>query len=387
VIKRHAEKTIREFSRGYPVVAITGPRQSGKTTLARAAFKDRPYVSLENPDNLDFAENDPRGFLAHYGDGAVIDEAQRCPRLFSYLQQVVDEGPKHCRFVLTGSQQFGLHSRISQSLAGRTALIHLLPFTFDEWYGRRRKRPGIEEVLHAGLYPPIHDRKLAPGPWHANYVQTYVERDIRQLINVRDLRPFRTFIRMCASRSGQLLNLSSLASDCGVTHNTAKAWISILQASYIVMLLSPHFSNFGKRLTKTPKLYFYDTGLLCHLLAIRNPRELVTHASRGAVFETFVVSEICKAYLNRGADSPMYFWRDRGGREIDIVLETTRGLRPIEVKSARTIAQDSIDQLRQWLQLAGRKARAASLVYAGEDPLSRSGIAVVPWFRSGALAE
>ena len=324
MIPRHAKKTLLELAKGYPAIAITGPRQSGKTTLAKHVFKDKPYVSLENPDLKEMSQIDPRGFLEKYKNGAVFDEAQRSPELFSYLQEIIDESHKPGRFVLTGSQQFGLFSGISQSLAGRVGLVHLLPFTYHELYSPKKHKTGsrdLDHVLFSGLYPPVHDRKLDPHVWYGNYIQTYIERDVRQMVNVRDLSTFQRFVRLCAGRIGQLVKLSGLAEDCGITHNTAKAWISILEASYIVFLLQPHHANFNKRIIKTPKLYFYDTGLAAWLLSIQNPDQLNIHPLRGALFESYVISEFFKAKFNQGVKPNYYFWRDRSGNEIDFLME------------------------------------------------------------------
>lgn len=257
---RSASQTLEELRRFFPIVALTGPRQVGKTTLARLQFPGKPYVSLENPHLRDQALTDPLGFLARYPEGAILDEVQRVPELFSYLQQIVDENPTPGRFVLTGSHQFGLRSRISQSLAGRVGLVHLLPFSTSEWHGA--DLPKIDDMLFRGLFPPVLDREIPPQVWFPQYVATYVERDVREILSIKDLGAFSRFVRLCAARCGQLLNLSSLAADCGITHNTAKSWIDVLEASYLIVQLRPWHENFGKRLIKTPKLYLTDTGLL-----------------------------------------------------------------------------------------------------------------------------
>ena len=379
MIRRHAETILRELVRSYPVVAITGPRQSGKTTLTRVAFPEKPYVSLEELDQREFAEEDPRGFLARYPEGAILDEVQRCPGLFSYLQGVLDHAGRPGMFLLTGSQQFGLLAGITQTLAGRVALLHLLPFTLTELESGGWAARDLDTVLFMGCYPPVYDRRPSPSGWYANYVQTYVERDVRQMVNVRDLSPFRRFVRLCAARIGQLLNLSGLANDCGITHNTAKAWLSVLEASYIVFLLSPHHRNFNKRLVKTPKLYFYDTGLAAWLLGIREPSQLAIHALRGALFESWVISELLKSRFNRALDANLYFWRDRSGHEVDVLVEQSETLLPLEVKSGRTVTRDSIAGLQHWLALAGDAAGKSRLVYAGETSHTRSGIEIRSW--------
>ncbi len=379
MIPRDAEPILRELVQGYPVVAITGPRQSGKTTLARAVFADKPYVSLEEPDQREFVDEDPRGFLARFPDGAVLDEVQRCPSLFSYLQGRLDQDGRPGMFILTGSQQFGLLAGITQTLAGRVALVHLLPFTLKELESGGWSPRSLDESLFTGSYPPVYDRKLAPVVWYANYIQTYVERDVRQMVNVRDLSTFQRFVRMCAARVGQLLNLSSLANDCGITHNTAKAWLSVLEASYIIFLLPPHHRNFSKRLVKTPKLYFHDTGLAAWLLGIREPGQLAIHAMRGALFESWVISELLKSRYNRGLTSNLYFWRDRAGNEVDVLAEHGEALLPIEIKSGQTVTRDYLIGLQKWLALAGAFASKPLLIYAGDSRHTRSGIEIRPW--------
>jgi len=384
MIPRNVEETLKDIAKGYPVIAITGPRQSGKTTLSRYVFESKPYVSLENPDTRELAEEDPRGFLNRYLQGAVFDEIQRCPLLLSYLQEIVDENPLPGRFVLTGSQQFGLMSRITQSLAGRVAMIVLLPFSLHECYSRPEGL-SLDDVMFTGLYPPVHDRNLNPGIWYGSYTQTYIERDVRQMVNVRDLTTFQRFLRVCAGRVGQLLNLSDLASDCGISHNTAKAWISILEASYILFLVQPHHRNFNKRLIKTPKLYFYDTGLAAWLLSIQDPRQLNTHSMRGALFESFIISEILKSRYNKGLPGNIYFWRDRSGNEIDLIYEQGEKLRPIEMKSGMTLTSDSFKGLMKWVDLAGSAAIGQTIIYGGNESMKNRGINVVPWHSSICL--
>jgi len=379
VIPREAADPIRALVADYPVVAITGPRQSGKTTLARTLFADLGYLSLEDPDVRQRAIDDPRAFLADCGEGAVLDEVQRVPELFSYLQGAVDEDPRPGRFILTGSQQFGLLAGITQSLAGRVALVPLLPFTLRELESCGNTPADLRALLYGGLFPPIHDRGLDPHVWCANYVQTYLERDVRQMLNVRDLRAFQLFLRMCAARCGQLVNLSALASDCGITHNTAKAWLSVLEASYVVHLLPPHHANFSKRLVKTPKLYFHDPALVSWLLGIRSPAELATHSMRGPLFETWVVSELLKARFNRGLTSNLFFWRDRAGLEIDVLVDRGVELVPVEIKSGRTLASDSFGGLARWRELAGDRAGAGWLVHGGDEEHSRDGCRALPW--------
>lgn len=387
MLPRSATPTIRELAKGYPILAVTGPRQSGKTTLARSLFSEKPYVSLEDFSEREQAQSDPRGFLERFPDGAVLDEAQRAPDLFSYLQTRVDLDGRMGLFVLTGSQQFGLLSGVSQSLAGRVALVPLLPFSLSELQAARQEPTSLEELLFRGLYPPIYDRSLAPSRWHANYIQTYLERDVRQLTNVQDLRTFQLFLRMCAARTGQLLNLSSLGADAGISQPTARAWISILEASYILHLVPPHHANFEKRLVKTPKLYFHDPGLAASLLDIESPKVLETHPQRGPLFETWVVSELLKARFNQGLSSNLSFWRDRSGHEVDLLVSRDGKVLPVEVKSGRTINLDFFQGLTKWKALAGEAAGTAWLVYGGDDRQSRTAAEVVPWRKIGDLAE
>ena len=386
MIDRNAKETVLRLCKGFPIVVVTGPRQSGKTTLVRSVFPDKPYVSLEDLDVRSFAENDPRSFLAGYPDGAIFDEVQRCPDLFSYLQSIVDDKRQMGRYILTGSPQFGLLSGVTQSLAGRVGMVQLLPFSHGELMSAGLAASSPEEVIYTGSYPPLYDRELAPADWYPGYVSTYLERDLRQLIQVRNLSLFQLFLRMCAARTGQLLNLSSVANDCGITHNTAKAWISVLEASYILFLLQPHHKNFNKRLIKAPKLYFYDTGLAAWLLGIQSQDQIVTHSLRGALFETWVVSELVKGRFNRGLHSNLYFWRDSAGNEIDVLVEHGEYLLPVEIKSGRTITADYFSGLNKWLVLAGNSSGRARLVYAGDDEQQRSSCLVVPWHGVAKIA-
>ena len=378
---------MRRLARGFPIVALTGPRQSGKTTLARAAFPDKPYLSLEDPDVRLLAERDPRGLLARFPDGAVLDEAQRAPDLFSYLQTRIDAAPRPGTFIVTGSQQFGLLSGITQSLAGRVGLVQLLPFSLGELKAAGRLGADVDDVIVRGLYPPVYDRDVAPGDWYASYVSTYIERDVRQLITIRDLSAFQRFLRMCAARTAQLVNLSSMGADCGITHNTASAWMSVLEASYIVHLLRPHHRNFKKRLVKAPKLYFCDTGLAAWLLGIRDPAQVYIHPQRGALFENLVVTEFLKSRFNRGDPSDLFFWRDSRGLEVDLLVERGDGLLPIEIKSGQTIAADFFSSLTRWTELAGAAGREASLVYGGDQDMHHGHVAVIPWRRLPEMAE
>ena len=385
MIKRNAANTIKKLAKSFPVVAVTGPRQSGKTTLVKAIFPHKPYVSLEEINTRDFAISDPKGFLNQFPDGAILDEVQRCPDLFSYLQTIIDSDKRAGLFVLTGSQQFGLLSGITQSLAGRVALLTLLPFSLIELEQSQIAPNSLEALLFQGLYPPIYDRQPSPVHWYDSYIRTYIERDVRQLINVRDLNTFQRFVRICAARTGQLVNLSQLANDCGINHMTAKAWLSVMEASYLIIMLSPHFNNFNKRLVKSAKLYFLDTGLAAQLLGIQTKEQLTTHPLRGALFETWVVSELLKARFNDALSSNLYFWRDHTGNEIDILIEQANRLIPIEVKSGQTIASDFLKNLHLWLKLAEEKASQAWLVYGGNQNQIRQNVHIVSWKNIGDL--
>lgn len=373
--------------KGFPIATITGPRQSGKTTLSKAIFSRKPYISLEDPDVRETARDDPRGFLSRFQDGAIHDEVQRAPDLLSYLQTQMDADGRMGLFLLTGSQHFGFMSRISQSLAGRTAFVELLPFSLPELdcAGVRPVHP--ETMLFTGGYPPIYDRDLAPGSWFPAYVTAYVEREVRQLINVQDLDAFQRFLRLCAGRSGELLNLSSLANDCGITHNTAKAWISVLEASYIIFQLRPHHANFRKRLVKSPKIYFYDTGLLCWILGIQEADQLFTHPLRGNVFETFIISELMKTRYNRMKNVGFSFWRDSNGNEIDLIADYGEKLMPIEIKSGQTLNHDFFSGLEHWMALAGDRAHGPTLVYGGSETMQHKGIRVLSWRAAGEVLD
>ena len=397
LVKRALEDKLKKAATQYPVVTLTGPRQSGKTTLVRAVFKNYDYVSLEDPELRSFALEDPRGFLQQFRKNVILDEVQRTPELFSYIQTIVDEENRTGRFILTGSQNFLLLENISQTLAGRCAVFHLLPLSRDELAGipslpanqigltlpTDRKIPDLDlnSQLFQGFYPRIHDKKLDPQDWLKNYYQTYLERDVREIINVGDLETFRRFTALCAGRTGQLLNFSSLASDCGITHTTARRWLSVLEAGFLVVLLRPHYRNFRKRLVKTPKLYFLDTGLLCYLLRIREPGELAFHAARGAIFETFVVSELYKRAFNAGQDPDCFFWRDSAGHEVDIIIDLGSTLVSIEIKSGTTISKDFFKGLNYWQNLTGTKVKSrAALIYGGDNSVIRNKIHVYAWW-------
>lgn len=375
---RVALATVHRLAKGFPILALTGPRQSGKTTLSKLAFPEKPYASLENLDNRAFAQNDPRRFLAQFQSGAVIDEVQRVPSLLSWLQEWVDDRKIMGDFVLTGSAQFDLMAGITQSLAGRVGRIELLPFSGAELRTVGKQTRSLDEQLLTGGYPALYYRDVSPADWFPNYVATYLERDVRALVGVRDLNLFQRFLKLCAARSGQLLNLSSLGSDCGISAVTAKQWLSVLESSYIVTLLSPYHQNFGKRLVKTPKLYFLDVGLMAWLLGIKDANQLSTHSARGALFETWAVGELIKNRYNEGQASDLYFWRDSLGREVDVVYETPQGLQALEMKSGSTWASDWTDSIKAW-QLLSKTTVMPQLIYGGTGTASRQHCDAIGW--------
>ncbi|WP_275099665.1 ATP-binding protein [Sedimenticola hydrogenitrophicus] len=379
MIPRLLSSTLQRLAASFPIVAVTGPRQSGKTTLSRAIFADKPYVNLEDPTERAFAQEDPKGFLARFYQGAIFDEAQRWPNLFSHLQGMVDENRVPGRFILTGSQQFGLLSGVTQSLAGRVGLTRLLPLALAETPELRDGAADLDTLMVQGGYPILHAEPVSHTDWFSSYVATYIERDVRQVLNIQDLSTFQRFLRLCAGRTGQLLNLSTLAGESGIAASTARAWMSVLEASDLVFLLPPYHRNFGKRLVKSPKLYFVDVGLACWLLGIRDADVLRLHPLRGALFETLVVSEFLKDRHNQGLPPDLYFWRDNNGVEADLLFERQGKLQTVEIKSGQTITGDYIQAGRKSARFAGDEALTPWLIYGGEEEYLRSGVQVISW--------
>jgi len=382
MITRTLASTLKSLAGQYPVVTITGPRQSGKTTLCRNVFPDKPYINLENPDLRQFAVSDPRGFLAANPDGAILDEIQRAPQLLSYLQPMVDERPAPGQFILTGSQQFEVMTNISQSLAGRTALLKLLPFSIEE-LSSAGISSNIDALLLNGFYPRIYDVGLNPTQALGDYLETYVERDIRQLINIKDLALFEKFVKLCAGRTGQLLNLQSLGNDAGVSHTTARSWLNLLEASYVVFLLQPWHTNISKRQVKAPKLYFYDVGLAAYLLGAESELHINRHPLRGNLFENMIVIEALKYRCHRGKRNNLYFWRDSKGNEVDLLVESGPDVMPVEIKSGATISEDFFKGLQTFADRLPHLS-ISSLVYGGTEQQKRSNVWV---WRASDVAE
>ncbi len=382
MIDRDILPVLKRAALSAPAVTLTGPRQSGKTTLCRAAFPEHPYVNLERPDTREFASDDPRAFLAQYPAGAIIDEVQRFPELTSYLQVEIDDDPSPGRWILTGSHNLSLLQSTSQSLAGRTEVHYLLPLGHGEVVRFQGHPTTLDETLFTGGYPRILDRELNPSDWLRSYVATYIERDVRTLSAVGDLSTFQRFVELCAGRTGQLLNLSSLADDCGVSQPTARRWVSILEASFIAFRMSPFHSNLRKRLVRMPKLHFYDSGLVCWLLGIRDPGQLRTHPLRGQIFESWVVSELVKRQMNQGETSALSFYRDRDNAEVDVIIERPSGLILIEAKSSQTPSGSLLSGIRRVRRhLEGSRPVQGMVVYGGTEVQSRSEGTLVPWNR------
>lgn len=372
MIPRQIAHKITELRSKFPVITLTGARQTGKTTLLKSVYNDLPYVNLEDIDNRNFAQIDPRGFLENYKKGAVIDEVQQVPQLFSYIQQFVDNNDVH--FALSGSHNFLLMQNITQSLAGRTAILNMLPLSLDELKKSNYDFQSTEEMIFTGGYPRIFDKKISPSDFYPNYIQTYIERDVRMIKNIDNLSLFTTFVQLCAGRIGQVVNINSLANDVGISANTAKSWLSVLETSYIIYFLQPHHVNFNKRLIKSPKIYFYDTGLACSLLSVQSAQQLSTHYLKGNLFENYIINDIKKYYINKVIHQNIYFWQNKEKKEIDVIIDKAGKLYPIEIKSAKTKNLNFLDNLKYWNKLQHDKLTSnfMNIIYAGDDNFNTS---------------
>ena len=376
MLKRNIESKLQQMSTKFPVIAITGPRQSGKTTLCKKLFKTYRYVTLENPDTKQFAQEDPKGFLAEYNDKVIIDEVQNVPELFSYIQGIVDDSGKTGQFILTGSQNFLLLEKISQTLAGRIYIHHLLPFSYTEL--KSKKTDQYYHIFNGG-YPRIYDKKIEPEDFFPSYVQTYVEQDVRSILNVKELSLFSSFLKLCAGRVGQLFNASHIANELGVNYKTIQSWLTLLEASFLVYRLQPWHTNFNKRIVKTPKLYFYDTGLVCYLLGIRSADEVKVHFAKGALVENYVITEYIKDTWNSGKALNAYFWRDSAGHEIDLLIDKGSSIKTIEIKSAKTIKPNFFKELTYMENLAKDFITEKFIVYGGDEKRKQFNTAILPW--------
>ncbi|SFE95355.1 ATP-binding protein [Thermophagus xiamenensis] len=378
-IPRTIEKKIKELSLKYPVITLTGPRQSGKSTLLQKSFPDYAYVSLEDPDIRLFAEEDPRSFLETYPEKTILDEVQRVPSLFSYLQTHVDRQNREGLYLLAGSHNFLLMQKISQSLAGRTAILKLLPFSHEEMRTVSLVDPNTDIEIFNGSYPRLYDKKIFPTDFYPYYLQTYIERDVQQIKNIGNLNKFVRFIKLCAGRIGQLLNLSSLANDCDIAVSTAQQWISVLEASYVIYLLPPNHKNYSKRVVKTPKLYFHDTGLACSLLSLTSSEQLINHYHRGALFENLVINEFFKFFTHRGMVPPFSFWRDKTGNEIDLIIEFNNRSIAIEIKSGKTLTPQYFSNLKKWSKLSETPINDLFVIYNGNQNIKTANGNLLAW--------
>lgn len=379
MITRDLSNKLIDLFKKYSVITVTGPRQSGKSTLLQITFPDYKYVSLEDPDMRLFAEKDPKGFLLTYPDKTIIDEVQRVPQLFSYLQTHIDRENRPGMYLLAGSHNFLLMESINQSLAGRTAILRLLPFSHTEMKNANILPKNVDEEIFYGSYPRLYDKGIEPNDFYPYYIQTYVERDVRLIQNIGDLSKFVRFIKLCAGRIGQLLNISSLANECGVTTTTLSSWLSVLEASYICYLLKPDYNNFAKRLVKTPKLYFYDTGLACSLLDITSANQVSTHFLRGGLFENLVINEFIKNSYNTGNQPNLTFWRDNTGNEIDLLKYSDSKVYAYEIKSGSTFSSDYFKGITKWAKLSGTPTEQCNVIYTGEHNMTTSNGNLISW--------
>ncbi len=378
-VLRRIYTSIEECRSKYPIIALTGPRQSGKTTFLKNQYPDYTYVSLENPDVRNFALEDPNGFLKQFDRWVILDEVQRVPELFSYLQTKVDEDQLMGQYILSGSQNFQLIQRITQSLAGRVALFKLLPFDITELQSVNWLSDDYADVVVKGSYPGLYDRDIPSKVFYSNYIQTYIERDLTELVNVKDLSLFRKFIALCAGRVGQLLNLNSLAIECGISQPTAKSWLSVLETSYVVYLLPPFHQNFNKRITKSPKLYFYDTGLVSFLLKIENAYSLKTSPYKGNLFENFIINEMVKSNFHQNRMRDFYFWRDQAEHEVDLLWQSSQGLELLEIKATETIKSDMFKGMDYLQNISSTPISSKTLVHTGLVNQSRTNGELLSW--------
>lgn len=386
-IERKITPRLKKISAQFPVIGILGPRQSGKTTIAKALFPSYKYFNLEELDTRFFAQEDPRRFLKalEKEEGVILDEIQRVPDLLSYIQAHVDDWQKPGFFVLTGSENILLNYHISQTLAGRIALVTLLPLSLEELDQASLLPKELEKAIFQGFYPPVHAKKIDAKDWIQSYIQTYIERDVRQLKQIADLSLFQKFLQLCAGRIGQLLDLTSIGNDCGITAHTVRSWLSVLEATYVIFLLQPHHKNFNKRVIKAPKLYFYDTAIACHLLSIQSSNDLLTHYLRGGLFESLILSDLLKQRFNAGLIPNLYFWRDKSGHEVDCILEHGTRLVPVEIKSSETISSDFFISLMKWNQLAGNDPSNGYVVYGGGEKQIRTQGTALSWRQLNSL--
>lgn len=382
MIKRKIEVKLKQMAKRFPVIAITGPRQSGKTTLCKNLFSNYRYVTLENPDIKQFAQEDPKGFLDEYNHKVIIDEVQNVPELFSYIQGIVDSSGKAGQFILTGSQNFLLLEKISQTLAGRIYIHHLLPFSYEEL--KLKKTDQYFHIFNGG-YPRIYDKKIAPEDFFPSYIQTYVERDVRSVLNIQNLNLFTSFIKLCAGRVGQLFNQSNIANELGVSHKTVQSWLALLEASFIIYRLQPWHTNFNKRIVKTPKIYFYDTGLACYLLGIRSAEEVKIHFAKGALVENYVITEYVKNSWNNGNANNAYFWRDSAGHEIDLLIDNGSTVKIVEIKSSKTIKQNFFKELTYFEKLATSYNLEKFIIYGGNEKRTQFNTSILPWNKIGLI--
>lgn len=378
MIQRQLTNHIELLAQKFPVISLTGPRQSGKTTLLKAIFGNHQYFNFEELDIRDWANRDPRGFLHENNGKLILDEVQKVPELFSYIQPQVDKNNIQGQYILSGSQSFLLNERISQSLAGRTAILELLPLSWLELDKLKGDFFSENDYIFTGSFPRIYDKEIIPANFYPSYIRTYVERDIRLIKNITDLSLFQRFLKLCAGRIGQLLNISSLASDCGISVNTAKGWLSVLEQSYILFLLRPHFQNFSKRLVKMPKLYFYDTGLACSLLEIEQPSQLASHYLRGNLFENMIILELQKNRFNSGMPSNLYFWRNNHGNEVDCIINKPDFPAAVEIKSGKTFSNQFLKGLEYWEKISGYNQNQY-LIYGGDISREYNNIHLVSW--------